>query len=900
MSMNNKMKFFGLLFATLSTFGSVQATHLRVEIGTKRSPKDYQTDTDGSVRKFAKQCAGLSSGWRLSLRQSHLLRSPFFLPVSVELTSGGRPLTPLPRGAGDIVPTFDTSGTRVFPDTYKTFLASVWTSSKPAIDAIFGSPSAGGTVFVRNFDADIQDRYAVAGGYYVTNGTGGPEIRFPIYNNQVAAAINYIHCLVLAYLGNKSYPFDAYQEGFARAATMLIARTPGSIPGSPTSDQIEAVLSGLYDVGPYYDWFNKQGIGGPKFIAPNLLNTNLPSGGSTGGIFLLRYQMAGTVFAKAAIRFPGFLKEFNRRYFLSPASYQTSNDLELLGQQVIDTLGGGAGTKIEGTSFPNWAKRQYVLDARLNPGLKLICTPLPLVADSSTSDFGVFNIVLNVFQTKANGDESLLSGSCYPIYWRPDFSRFFGAAQDDLIRIAAAYGSVTPNFSGETFNQNPYRVIVDLPMNGKNDRIVLPAGAYSTGSNNSPRSFIGTIQGLPAPGSTPYTVKVSWTGGSLSGIRVSNLAFGANITDAAYLRSTTINVQVLQGSSIKINRDVIKTEGNLALDLYPAESEVTYNLVIPAKLSMVSMPLEPFRPNPADILGISDSQTLFARWDSLAGKAQIYPDEGEWRSGAGYWVRHSSAINRTVSGLNIPGMPVTVSLNPGWNQFSLPFTLSTTTTSLFVTTTTEAIGTYAQAVNDGTIGTTIFEYLPDFTNPDLGTMIPATSLSPGKAYFIRMNRTEGGSLLIVPSNGPRVPDGGGSHRTPPQYSKIWTLSMTLSEWQGAANTIQIGQATNATRGYDLAIDTDLPPLTNGLQISSLNGRYYARDFRPNNTLENFDIRIKGLKVGLRYNLHLQGTNRMPSLKLVNGTSYRWLKSNQDISFTASETTKTLRIEMGGR
>lgn len=890
-----KSHFWGPLVAALFIPCVGFSSGIKVEIGKVRAPDAWRQATDHGVRAFAKQTAKLSTGLRNSLRLAGTFKGQLVLPTRVVLTDGGRPLAHESRSPGDIVPTFDSGGNRAFPLDYKTYLQDVFTAAKPAIDAIFGKPSAGGPVLIRNYDADIQDRYAVAGGYYVSN-LATPEIRFPVYNNRVAAAVNYIHTLLLAYLGDKQYPFDAYDEGLVRAATILISRTPGSIPDNPGADQIEAVLSGLYDVGPIYDWFNRVGLGAPTFIAPNLLDTALPFGGSTGGVFLLRYQMSGTAWAKVAIRYPGFIAEFNKRYYLNPAAYATAAQLETLGQQVLDFVAGVGNAKIEGWSFADWALRQAILDTRLSPGLKLLATPVPIPAISGSSDFGAFDIVLNAFQTQPDGDEILLSGTSFPLYWRPDFSRFFTVPQDDVIKIAGAYGSVTPNFPAETFASKPYRVTVDLPFDGKTARVQLPAGAVSTGANPANKSFYGTIAGLPAPGAVPYTVKVSWTGGAKTAIAVTNNAFGFDITDANFLRSGPVTIQVFQGSTEKIKREVVKTEGGLALDLFPAESEVDYTFTRPGRLNMIGLPVEPYRPNAADILGSSDSQTLFARWESTLGRYFLYPDEGEMRQGLGYWVRPASSVSRTVKGRSIPGMPIAVALNPGWNQVTLPLPTAITTANILVTAGTEAVGTYDQAVTDGTLGTTIFQFQADSLDPDAGTMVPAVSFLPGKAYFVRANRPEGAVLLFVPSGGTRVPSGGGSGRQAPHYYLTWETQISLMDSSGKGCNISVGAAGGARRLYDVALDTDLPPLRAGLQLATLNGMAMSRDIRPSGTLETFVLKMKGLTVGRKYTLKFQPGGAAPKMVLTDGLTKMGVTSNQSYSFTATAKERTMTFE----
>lgn len=886
------VQFVRTVFVSCATACAVASMSSGLKLETSgRSPDSVDALLDAKARDFALRMSRFDSGYIKSLAQSGRIRNKMSFPVRITLTENGRALPFNGRGGGDIQPVFDSSGARAFDASYRSYLQRVFTSAKPFIDTVFGAPAVGGAVRVRNYDADIQDRYAVGGGYYVPNGANGPEIRFPVYNNRVTAGINYVHTLLLAYLANKDYPWDAYTEGLVRAATILVCRTPGALPDSPDSDQIEGTLRATYDVNEFYDWFNNVGISGPQFIAPNLLNSQLPIGGSTGGVFLLRYQMAGSAWFKVAARYPGFIAEMNRRYFLSPNQFQTTTALEGLAQTAMDTVTGVQNSTIEGLTFRDWALRQHILDTRLNAGLKVLTTPIPIVAEAGTDDFGVFDVVLNAFQTKSNGDEILLSGSCFPIFWRPDFTRFFATAQDDVVRIAGAYGSVAPNFVGSTFAGKPYRVTVDLPFSGKNARAFLPAGAYSTGSDPDPKTFYGTITGIE---SNAYRVNVTWVGGSKTGIPVTNFAFGSLITDPNYLKPGPVTVTVTSGSTTVLRRDVVKSFGGLGVSLVPNNAYVTYSFTRPNRLDMVGLPLEPFRPNPADILGLSDAQTLFSRYNSNFGRYDLYPDEGEWRGGLGYWVRPPSTSSRSVKGMAIPKTPVSVSLSPGWNQVSVPFNTSTPTTRVLVTVKSESVGTFAQAVADGTLGQRFFEFSPDSANADLGTMLPATRFEPGKSYFVRVNNPDGAVLVFVPPGGPNNP--GDRHNRTPQYQIAWTSQVDVTDPRSRTVSAKFGTAYNATRGFDLALDSDLPPLTNGFQASFANGRRYDCDIRDPYSTHTFDLVLRGLVPGRVYSLRLRPLVARQWLWMTDRTTSRYVYGETDYRFTADSTTMTMRFK----
>src|SRR5262249_36723349 len=142
---------------------------------------------------------------------------PFSLPMTLVLSKNGQPLQPaLSRGvvANSLTLSFDSSGQFVFPSAYQAQLQSVFDTAVSTLTAVFGPPPTSGTVFVRDYDATIDDRDAVAGGYFVpNNGSGQAEIRFPVYLSPEAAAVNFVHTVLLAYLGPDSYAWDAFQEG---------------------------------------------------------------------------------------------------------------------------------------------------------------------------------------------------------------------------------------------------------------------------------------------------------------------------------------------------------------------------------------------------------------------------------------------------------------------------------------------------------------------------------------------------------------------------------------------------------------------------------------------------------------------------------------------------------------
>lgn len=890
---------------------SAVASDLYVEIPSGRSPSnssDYGPVVEQAVKNATSRMAKLTQA-RRNLKPSNV---EFTIPTRVILTRNG---IPLPMNSGLMktrsLPTlsllFASSGSTAFPGDYRTQLESTYTAAKSAMDAVFGQAVVGGTVNVINYDADIPDRQAVSGGIYIPNAPSGPEIRFPIYNSQVSASINFIHCLLLAYLADKSYPFDAYNEGFVRAATMTVARVPATIPNS-TSTEIAQTLESLYDSSDVYHWSNYPGLGAPVFIAPNLLNDPLPAGGSTGGIYLLRYKMAGTAWSKVLVEYPGFIAQFNSVYTANPQGYSTEADLLTLGQQTINFLQGSGGATVEGRSFGDWALRQSILDVRLNPGIKLVPEAFPFEATPASSDFGVFGIVLNAFRTLPNGNEILLNGTSYPIYWRNDFTRFFTSVQDDIIPVAGAYGAVAPNFPADGGANLIYRTAVDLPFLGKNVRLYLPAGAYSTGASSIPKNVYGTLVGYDQS-ATGINIRVVWNNGEVS-IPVINGAFSNFIADSNFTTAQRITVQVrtTPGNTVLQTVIVNKARGDLALDLRSPASDTTFNANLLAKLNTFSLPLEPYRPNPPDILGLADNQTLFARFDPFTGKYNFYPDEGEVRQGLGFFTRMPAAQAISIPGRTSEKTPLAVSLKPGWNLISVPADSNATKNDILVTTSTQAVSTWAQA--QGTIvSDTVFKFTPDPVNPDLGTLVPATTFVRGEAYYVRSLLSDGAVLVflngsVAPStsfqnlqyapgaNGPSQNQGGGS-----STFNGWLNQLELRSNVGHYCQVEIGQSATASRSYSQE-DLLLPVGPGGFQMTVENqkpGLY--RDLRDRRYRDRFEIKITNLKPGMTYTLRNNALAGSQSLAL-SGIQFSryWLGSGGTASFVATNTTMTFWVE----
>ncbi|MCG9895439.1 MAG: hypothetical protein MH204_08195 [Fimbriimonadaceae bacterium] len=879
--------------------GTAGAADLTLDVrGRSVSPSDAEIDS--LARRFGSTSARLTLGVRRKLG----VRVVYSQPMRLFLTRNGSPLpTVRSRGreAGDLTLAFETAGNRAFPAEYRAHLEGTFTAARSTLNAVFGSPKTGGTVRIRNYDADIPDTQAVAGGVYIPNAVGGPEIRFPVYSSPTAASINFIHTLLLAYLADNPSFAESWTEGMVRAAVMSVARTPGTIPGSPTSAEIEQVLDALYDISAGYDWSNQPGLGAEPFIAPNLLNLPLPVGGSTGGPFLLRYRMAGTAWAKVAAEHPGFLAEFNRRRNLNPALYATETALVDLGQTVLNALVGGTGT-VEGLSFAEWVRRQAILHRDLSPGTKTALEVIPLQAGAGSSDFGVFGFLLHAVRREAGGSEVLLSGRTHPVYWRPDALRFFAAGQDDVIDVAGGFGSVAPNFARSTFDGRIFRSRVEIPFQGRMVRASVPAGAVSTGQAPTPNNLYGTLTGFP---NGSYSLDVRWTGGSRTSIPTNLMAFGLNISDSSFDRAQPLDITLrrIDVSPVQtvLTGRVNKGWGAFGMDLQPASAWQTFNLARSPGLSLSGVPVEPARGDAEALLGASGGNLLIAHWNAVTGRWDQADRRRDLVQGGGFFHRPTVTTPAAIFGRRLADTAVSLALTPGWNAVRLPESGGVPDARVAVASAAEALSTLTEA--RGTIlGPTFFRFERDPANPDVGTYQPETGFASGEALFVNVLRSEGAILATLPGTSSAAPrrtvigPGSGGVQEPERG-----VDLRLVSPRGLRSSVEMRVRTDASDRLDPALDSPLPPSMGGMQTVVLGPSRMSRDVRSSRQTNRFRVTFEGLIPGQTYRIEASATDPGIRAYYTDRLNRRggWIGPRFFASFRAAASTHEVEVMIGG-
>lgn len=844
-----------VLAGTTTSFG--QSSLFKIDIGTRGigAPTDL---SDAAYKLYQNNLWSLTYLSRKQREAHGLIKPgiPMLAPAIVRFTKGNVLLQTGGRTRGnEITLSIDSTFNNAGDPTRVAFMQSVYDSAKPTIEAIFGDAAITGTVNVVNADDTIGDRNAITGGYYLpNNGLGVREIRLPFNPSREVAAIALIHCILLAYLPDPAYGFDGYLEGLARAATQKIVRIPAALPAGLDQEVIENVLEQTYEIGASYDWANQKSLGGPRFIAPNLLSTPIVQG-TRGGLFFQRYQMSGSVWEKVLAEYPNFIKDLNLLLRSNPSAANNASQLEALAASII-----GAGT-IEGDTFSDWVRKQHILDTRLNVGTKLHSLITPITSGLAGSDFGVFNIEATYFSTDASGNETLLSSTGYPIYWDRNYNRILASSQSEVLDIAASYGSVVPNFTDDN-GGIPYRVAVDIPVQDRLIRQYVPAGSIATPATLNVSDFYGTVVGFAVPLGTSLIVRVQ-NGSDTFDAPVTGYAFGRFVGTANFLGTRSLTVQLIRvatvggAETVLMTRRVNKGPGPLAIQLGNEPVISTgLNSGLSAGVQMMGFTGDPLYSGLESIFGLASTNFLAARYNPSKTAYDLYPNSGMVTGGQAYFIRVPFAGSPIWQARVEAGTAVSVALRPGWNMITCPLGMSTPFTNVDVIHTIDFPRTYLGASGNDTgdtapplLGKDIFQFVPGANDPtsgvpEGGSFVPATTFEPGTGYFVRCLAPEGATMLFKPN--------GASTFSRTMAAQTQYLLQVRVSRTGEASYAQLGMNTGATIGFDARFDSNLPPSFGGLQVAVQNTDQRFTDVRAPAPQTTYRVNATGCEIGKKY------------------------------------------------
>lgn len=755
---------------------------------------------------------------------------PLFFTLAIK--QDGRVMLPRGRdsslGNGALTFKFSEVVAEQFPSDYQTFLNTLTQIVPPAIEAFYGKPAQTKQITIVNFDDQIGDRDAVAGGIYdVSN----DRFLFPIYRAPESTAVNFTHLIARAFHGSVPFEYDAWEEGFARAVTVKVARSTLRNLAGLQPDFVDLTLENTYDARPNYELWNQPSLGAPTFIPPSLKQGPI-TGGTTGGLWLVRYLMAGSAWLKVLTEHPAFLKDFNAEYY---RQYQFGAT-PTLGGNVPQLIGIAAfiANTVEGLPFADWYKKQYILDTSATYGRKLHAQIFPYVSPDTIQpgEALVYTAILTYFRTSALSsgipDESLLNGTCFPVYWDSNYNRLTLSPQYERVEIRGGTGAVVPSIP----DIGGQRVMTDFSVGTETIRIALPATKVQ--GTTFQNDFFGTVFGL-----NDGFVQIALENGSQIETTVVKGAFGATMPSPGVDREgratlTFLNANREQVGTYRVNTGI----GSQAVIVSLENLARNFRLILPAGVHMMSMPLRPAVADMAALLGLPAAKLLLASWRQERGDYAVYPVSPPPAPGTGYIIQTDQAIdvNLTGSGPNL-SENASLALQVGWNLIGNPYNQSISLTDLVVTYRLELPVDWNTAVNQEIVGDGVFGYLFNNTIPHVLNYTPAAILEPGRAYWIRVLKPEGITLTFAPNRGRAT----GRSYKPPQ----WQMPITVHGPSDTRSTMTLIMDANARDSRD-RFDREMPPpFGGGLRWVSIgaNNLELMNDARKNAARQEWQLRL---------------------------------------------------------
>lgn len=544
---------------------------------------------------------------------------------------------------------------------------------------------------------------------------------------------------------------EAWQGGFADAAALLVAN---SLAGSPSN--FDPSLLGSY-VLPVYDFLNRPELGNAYVYTRS---------GADLAMSDFRAAMAQAAFLKIAVENPTFFKQFNALYYarFTPRQNVNPNSLRALAAEVVPT--------VEGTSFFDWVRRQYVLDTSVTQGQKIYAAVLPLPVTTTGDTRPRYLGFAQAFVTDSAGDETPSTG--------------YGS-----INAFDEKGNNINAFSKEIQGGNP------LSFNDANapGQASFGAGFSNFGTPNQARVTLKirfkaaeTSAYFPFIAGNGVASKLTYYGVTTTGVS-GTLALKS---DSGVSESLPVTRGTFSGVKTYVSKAAVKTTLTIAgktfvrnlawlapganargagFVLEGGVPATTFNFTTAAGSSpirMISLPFYPQESDEAKIFGIAPDSLKLARYrpnlapGTLQGGVLKFGIDGQRHElypyistpmapGRGYWLGINGAFSKTIPGSEPPrDKPFEVALPGGWNQIGVPFNRAFAPTALKVRYGGFAPVSYNQAVSNGWIRPGIWRWQPRGGYAIVDSTQNET-LVPFEGYYLYVVPQTGVSLVFDPA-----------------------------------------------------------------------------------------------------------------------------------------------------
>ncbi len=673
-----------------------------------------------------------------------------------------------------------------------------------------------------------------------------------------------------AYHDDAFFYYDAWEDGFARAAQLLVISE-----AKPSFGFLARDFNLMFSA---YDLLNQPGLENPSFLGADAGTDATTMREALGTV---RAYLAQAAWLKVIAERATFLADFNRAYYQALATNPGLSGHVPLLKSMVATLA----PTVEGYNFQEWYARQYVLDTAVVPGAKLFVFNIPqkdFITGEPTN-----SLPMNVyhFQTTATDQQVPLTGTVtfkYTAYDGYDLTAAVQGATGDAAVTAkfgqagnpAGIASAVPLFFNIAGDQQVQlqRIAVTATANGIERVVWFPNdaaaddnqirydlfGLVTNGFQGALKIHIegkaddltaNVIQGafrVKVPGGlpTPARATFTWTPDSS----------GGSANDA-------IQRNVMFLGIIGTGKDAANGDAVVILET-PPETLKDISQDIPAGLGMVTIPAWAIRNNAATVLGVPFGELLLARADSavtdfqpyrLGSIYRLWPDTPAFRPGYSYWLQAKSALKLAFKGVEADkARNFRQHYPPGWQQIGNPWTdLNLQVQSLRV----QAVdGTadlsLADAQNRGLVSSAVFRY--NRTKGGYEVMAPTGVLTPYEGFWINVLDSHGVSI-IYPNN--ILSSRGGAARPTRRTSRAltgsdWQLGLVATANQQSDTSCFVGVAPGAAAGYSTRDVAKPPPFGSYVSVSTVEtgwgqsaGRY-ALDFREPGAETSWDLLVE--------------------------------------------------------
>lgn len=669
------------------------------------------------------------------LKKARLIRPDQEVALDQIVVHTSRSATPVTRaGGGKLTFTVDSA---TWTSTDKALLEKFISIAYPSIVKVYGLPAHTATIKIVRDNTLIDRDWFTGGIYEVTKN----NIRLPRYNSTKSLQRSLLHLMIHAFHGPAMFYFDGWEEGFARAASVIVGEDIDAKLAAAGLQRLGFLESGgdaFYYLMPIYDLLNQPALGNSIFLT-TWTESITDATARFGGMLIPRLGMSSTAWLKVyieALRGHGvqFFALFNDDYYA-----RWTADKNVAGNtKTLRQIAAAVTPEVEGLPFDDWYKRQYVLDTSITIGKKLYAYVMPVVADIANSDHSTTYVFLMHYITTSKGNEKPISGYCYPVYWNHlyDLDIWLGAQYEEIF-VSDGEGYLAPTFTiGNSGGSQ--RVAMDFTLNDQTTRVFIPMGL--AGYSAAESTVFGVVAGATS-GTFTYQVDAD----PVQSLLVTQGGFSK--VDANAAAGWSIVRTSFSGGTRTAARQVNKGPGRYTFIIDALDSVQTLPVSFLKGWHKMSVPGTPLEVNNAKALGVSANSLLLARWQSDIVdpyKYQMYPRIQPFRPGWGYWLKATSTFNSTVAlKMEDQSAPWRIGLMPGWNQVGCPFTLSVPISYLQVETGNYDPMTYNEARASGIVGP-IFGY-----DRSAGAYIFPTNLEPWKGYWI-VCYEPGGAVLTVP------------------------------------------------------------------------------------------------------------------------------------------------------